>query len=84
MRHLRVKEAALLLRCSEGTIYRRIKAGQLTASKVGKFVLVDRSDVDRQLGQSRPSLDDVIDALVDEAPALTSRQLLRLREILGQ
>lgn len=46
---LTVGEVATLMRVSNMTVYRLIKAGQLSAIRVGKNYRIRRSDVDRYL-----------------------------------
>ena len=46
---LTVGEVATLMRVSNMTVYRLIKAGQLAAIRVGKNYRIRRSDVDRYL-----------------------------------
>lgn len=46
---LTVGEVATLMRVSNMTVYRLIKAGQLGAIRVGKNYRIRRSDVDRYL-----------------------------------
>lgn len=46
---LTVGEVAALMRVSNMTVYRLIKAGQLSAIRVGKNYRIRRSDVDRYL-----------------------------------
>jgi excisionase family DNA binding protein len=46
---LTVGEVAGLMRVSNMTVYRLIKAGQLAAIRVGKNYRIRRSDVDRYL-----------------------------------
>lgn len=46
---LTVGEVAGLMRVSNMTVYRLIKAGQLSAIRVGKNYRIRRSDVDRYL-----------------------------------
>lgn len=46
---LTVGEVAALMRVSNMTVYRLIKAGQLSAIRVGKNYRIRRTDVDRYL-----------------------------------
>lgn len=46
---LTVGEVANLMRVSNMTVYRLIKAGQLSAIRVGKNYRIRRTDVDRYL-----------------------------------
>lgn len=46
---LTVGEVATLMRVSNMTVYRLIKAGQLSAIRVGKNYRIRRSDMDRYL-----------------------------------
>ena len=46
---LTVGEVATLMRVSNMTVYRLIKAGQLAAIRVGKNYRIRRADVDRYL-----------------------------------
>ena len=46
---LTVGEVATLMRVSNMTVYRLIKAGQLAAIRVGKNYRIRRGDVDRYL-----------------------------------
>lgn len=46
---LTVGEVAHLMRVSNMTVYRLIKAGQLSAIRVGKNYRIRRADVDRYL-----------------------------------
>lgn len=46
---LTVGEVASLMRVSNMTVYRLIKAGQLSAIRVGKNYRIRRGDVDRYL-----------------------------------
>ena len=46
---LTVVEVAQLMRVSNMTVYRLIKAGQLSAIRVGKNYRIRRGDVDRYL-----------------------------------
>ena len=46
---LTVGEVATLMRVSNMTVYRLIKAGQLAAIRVGKNYRIRRTDVDRYL-----------------------------------
>ena len=48
---LTVGEVAGLMRVSNMTVYRLIKAGQLSAIRVGKNYRIRRSDVDRYLDE---------------------------------
>lgn len=43
---LTIKEAANYLKCSEATIYRRIKTGELPTYKTGKLTRIKREDLD--------------------------------------
>jgi excisionase family DNA binding protein len=49
-RLLMVREVAELMRVSNMTVYRLIKAGDLQAIRVGKNFRIRRSDVDAYLG----------------------------------
>lgn len=46
---LTVGEVATLMRVSNMTVYRLIKAGQLAAIRVGKNYRIRRTDIDRYL-----------------------------------
>ena len=48
---LTVGEVASLMRVSNMTVYRLIKAGQLAAIRVGKNYRIRRTDVDRYLSE---------------------------------
>ena len=48
---LTVGEVAALMRVSNMTVYRLIKAGQLSAIRVGKNYRIRRGDVDRYLSE---------------------------------
>ena len=48
---LTVGEVATLMRVSNMTVYRLIKAGQLSAIRVGKNYRIRRSDVERYLSE---------------------------------
>lgn len=48
---LTVGEVATLMRVSNMTVYRLIKAGQLSAIRVGKNYRIRRTDVDRYLNE---------------------------------
>ncbi len=47
--NLTVKETAELLKVSEQSIHNYIKRGYLTAQKVGRILLIKRSDIDESL-----------------------------------
>ena len=51
-RFLTVAEVAGLLRVSTMTVYRLIKAGELSAARVGRSYRVTEDDVDRYLASS--------------------------------
>lgn len=77
---LNAQEVAEILKIARNTVYELIKRGDLTSSKVGKQVRVDRQEVDaylerskndsqkRNLGQTnpKPSINQVIPANTDE------------------
>lgn len=48
---LTVGEVATLMRVSNMTVYRLIKAGQLSAIRVGKNYRIRRADVERYLSE---------------------------------
>lgn len=50
---LKIGEAARILGLSQRTVYRRIKEGELPASKVGGVYLISRDDLDAMLRKSR-------------------------------
>lgn len=54
---LTVGEVANLMRVSNMTVYRLIKAGQLGAIRVGKNYRIRRSDVDRYLSDRSVNLE---------------------------
>lgn len=47
--NLTVKETAELLKVSEQSIHNYIKRGYITAKKVGRILLIKRSDIDESL-----------------------------------
>lgn len=47
--NLTVKEAAELLKVSEQSVHNYIKRGLLSAQKVGRILLIKRSDIDKSL-----------------------------------
>lgn len=55
---LTVGEVATLMRVSNMTVYRLIKAGQLSAIRVGKNYRIRRSDVDRYLTERAVNVQD--------------------------
>ena len=54
---LTVGEVATLMRVSNMTVYRLIKAGQLAAIRVGKNYRIRRTDVDRYLTERSVQVD---------------------------
>ena len=56
---LTVGEVAGLMRVSNMTVYRLIKAGQLAAIRVGKNYRIRRSDVDRYLDERAVRIEEV-------------------------
>ena len=56
---LTVGEVAALMRVSNMTVYRLIKAGQLAAIRVGKNYRIRRSDVDRYLDERAVRIEEV-------------------------
>lgn len=57
-RLLTVAEVASLMRVSNMTVYRLIKAGQLAAIRVGKNYRIRNDDVDRYLAARAVRFDD--------------------------
>lgn len=57
-RLLTVTEVAALMRVSNMTVYRLIKAGQLAAIRVGKNYRIRESDVDRYLSDRAVRIED--------------------------
>ena len=55
---LTVGEVAALMRVSNMTVYRLIKAGQLAAIRVGKNYRIRRADVDRYLTERAVHVED--------------------------
>ena len=55
---LTVGEVVSLMRVSNMTVYRLIKAGQLSAIRVGKNYRIRRSDVDRYLTERAVHVED--------------------------
>ena len=49
IRLLTVQEVAMILRVSDMTVYRIIKAGKLSAVRVGKHYRIHRSDLQQYL-----------------------------------
>lgn len=56
---LTVGEVAGIMRVSNMTVYRLIKAGQLGAIRVGKNYRIRRSDVDRYLDERAVRVEEV-------------------------
>ena len=56
---LTVSEVATLMRVSNMTVYRMIKAGQLAAIRVGKNYRIRRSDVERYLTDRAVHVEDL-------------------------
>lgn len=56
---LTVGEVASVMRVSNMTVYRLIKAGQLGAIRVGKNYRIRRSDVDRYLNERAVNVEDI-------------------------
>ena len=56
---LTVGEVAGLMRVSNMTVYRLIKAGQLSAIRVGKNYRIRRSDVDRYLDERAVRIEEI-------------------------
>jgi excisionase family DNA binding protein len=56
---LTVGEVAGVMRVSNMTVYRLIKAGQLAAIRVGKNYRIRRSDVDRYLDERAVRIEEV-------------------------
>jgi len=56
---LTVVEVASLMRVSNMTVYRLIKAGQLAAIRVGKNYRIRESDVNRYLSDRAVRVDEV-------------------------
>ena len=56
---LTVGEVASVMRVSNMTVYRLIKAGQLAAIRVGKNYRIRRSDVDRYLDERAVRIEEV-------------------------
>ena len=56
---LTVGEVAGIMRVSNMTVYRLIKAGQLSAIRVGKNYRIRRSDVDRYLDERAVRIEEV-------------------------
>lgn len=56
---LTVGEVATLMRVSNMTVYRMIKAGQLGAIRVGKNYRIRRSDVERYLTDRAVNVEDI-------------------------
>ena len=56
---LTVGEVASLMRVSNMTVYRLIKAGQMAAIRVGKNYRIRRSDVDRYLDERAVRIEEV-------------------------
>jgi excisionase family DNA binding protein len=56
---LTVGEVATLMRVSNMTVYRMIKAGQLGAIRVGKNYRIRRSDVERYLTDRAVRIEDL-------------------------
>ena len=58
---LTLKNAAVFLRCSPGTVRRRIRAGKLRASKVGRQWQFSSADLEASLSRDHPrDLTDLI------------------------
>lgn len=55
---LTVGEVATLMRVSNMTVYRLIKAGQLAAVRVGKNYRIRRRDVERYLSERTVTFDE--------------------------
>lgn len=58
-RLLTVMEVADLMRVSNMTVYRLIKAGQLAALRVGKNYRIRESDVERYLAEREVRIEDM-------------------------
>ena len=56
---LTVGEVATLMRVSNMTVYRMIKAGQLGAIRVGKNYRIRRSDVERYLTDRAVHIEEI-------------------------
>ena len=56
---LTVGEVAHVMRVSNMTVYRLIKAGQLAAIRVGKNYRIRRSDVDRYLDERAVRIEEI-------------------------
>ena len=56
---LTVGEVAGIMRVSNMTVYRLIKAGQLSAIRVGKNYRIRRSDVDKYLDERAVRIEEV-------------------------
>lgn len=56
---LTVGEVAGIMRVSNMTVYRLIKAGQLSAIRVGKNYRIRRSDVDRYLDERAVRIEEI-------------------------
>ena len=56
---LTVGEVASIMRVSNMTVYRLIKAGQLSAIRVGKNYRIRRSDVDRYLDERAVQVEEL-------------------------
>ena len=56
---LTVGEVASLMRVSNMTVYRLIKAGQLGAIRVGKNYRIRRTDVDRYLDERAVHIEEI-------------------------
>ena len=56
---LTVGEVAALMRVSNMTVYRLIKAGQLGAIRVGKNYRIRRSDVDQYLNERAVRIEEL-------------------------
>lgn len=56
---LTVGEVAGVMRVSNMTVYRLIKAGQLAAIRVGKNYRIRRSDVDRYLDERAVRIEEI-------------------------
>jgi excisionase family DNA binding protein len=55
---LTVGEVAQIMRVSNMTVYRLIKAGQLAAIRVGKNYRIRRRDIDRYLAERAVQFED--------------------------
>lgn len=81
MRLLTINETAALCRVRPITVRRWIATGQLAASKVGGQWRIHESTVHQLTGAS--TVDDIVAALVAQAPDLTDDQVLVLRRVIG-